>query len=79
VAARLVGGYAWIESMEWESFNEVLTLKGSVSAYKKRFGVYPAVILTDKIYRNRENLKYFKELGNQLSARRWACQPLSTI
>lgn len=40
VAASLVGGYAWIESMEWEPFNEALTLKNSVTVYKQRFGVY---------------------------------------
>ena len=53
--------------MDWEPFNESLTLKDSVEAYKERFGVYPAVVLADKIYRNRENLKYCKGLGIRLS------------
>lgn len=67
VAASLVGGYAWIETMQWENFNESNTLQAAVETYKVRFGVYPAVILADKIYRNRENLKYCKGLGIRLS------------
>ncbi|WP_212950877.1 transposase, partial [Paenibacillus cookii] len=35
--------------------------------YKQRFGYYPAVILADKIYRNRDNLNYCKTLGIRLS------------
>lgn len=67
VAASVVGGYTWMEAMDWEPFNEALTLKASVEAYQKRFGVYPAVVLADKIYRNRENLKYCRGLGIRLS------------
>lgn len=67
VATSLVGGYAWIEAMEWDPFNEALTLQDSVEAYKQRFGVYPAVILADKIYRNREILRFCKGLGIRLS------------
>jgi transposase, IS5 family len=67
VAASVVGGYARIETMDWEPFNEALTPKASVEAYQKRFGAYPAVVLADKIYRNRENLKYCKGLGIRLS------------
>lgn len=67
VAISLVGGDAWVETMQWDSFNEATTLKASVEFYKERFGFYPAVILADKIYRNRNNLSLCKELGNRLS------------
>lgn len=67
IAASLVDGYVWIESMQWDSFNEATTLQASVEAYKQRFGYYPAVIQADKIYRNRENLSYCKEHGIRLS------------
>lgn len=67
IAASLVGGYAWIERMQWDTFNEAMTLQASVEAYKERFGMYPAVILADKIYRNRENLAYCKSHGIRLS------------
>ncbi|ECH9276574.1 IS5/IS1182 family transposase, partial [Salmonella enterica subsp. enterica] len=67
IAASLVDGYAWIETAQWDSFNEATTLQASVEAYKQRFGYYPAVILADKIYRNRDNLNYCKTLGIRLS------------
>jgi hypothetical protein len=67
IAASLVAGYAWIETAQWDSFNEATTLQASVEAYKQRFGYYPAVILADKIYRNRDNLNDCKTLGIRLS------------
>ncbi|MDQ0062897.1 hypothetical protein J2T15_001944 [Paenibacillus harenae] len=62
-----MNGYVWIETVQWDNFNEATTLQSSVEAYKDRFGYYPAVILADKIYRNRDNLKYCKELGIRMS------------
>uniref|UniRef100_UPI001915EAC7 transposase n=1 Tax=Paenibacillus sp. EPM92 TaxID=1561195 RepID=UPI001915EAC7 len=70
IAASLVDGYAWIETVQWDSFNEATTLQASVEAYKQRFGYNPAVILADKIYRNRENLNYCKEHGIRISGPR---------
>jgi hypothetical protein len=67
IATSLVDGYAWIETVQWDNFNEATTLQASVEAYKERFGYYPAVILADKIYRNRENLNYCKERGIRFS------------
>lgn len=56
--------------MQWDPFNEATTLKASVEADKERFGVYPAAVLTDKIYRNRENLAYCKSKGIRLNGPR---------
>jgi len=67
IAASLVDGYVWIETVQWDNFNEATTLQASVEAYRQRFGYYPAVILADKIYRNRDNLKYCKDLGIRMS------------
>lgn len=67
IAVSLVEGYAWIEAAQWDSFNEATTLQASVEAYKRRFGYYPAVILADKIYRNRDNLNFCKEHEIRLS------------
>jgi hypothetical protein len=75
IAASLVGGYAFIESASWDSFNEATTLQASVETYKQRFGYYPAVILADTIYRNRDNLKYCKEHGIRLSGTRLGRRP----
>ncbi|CZR04078.1 transposase, partial [Trichococcus ilyis] len=39
----------------------------AVERYKERMGVYPERVLADKIYRNRTNLSYCKQLGIRLS------------
>lgn len=67
IAASMVDGYAHIERMQWDNFNEAKTLQASVESYKQRFGSYPEAILADKVYRNRENLRYCKERGIRLS------------
>jgi IS5 family transposase len=67
IAVSLVGGYAWIDTMKWDNFNEATTLQASVESYKDRFGYYPAAILADKIYRTRDNWNFCKALGIRLS------------
>ena len=53
--------------MSWDNFNEGTYLIESFERYKTRFGFYPKVVLADKLYRNRENLAWFKEHGIRLS------------
>ena len=67
LAISLVNGYARIEKLSWDNFNECTTLQSAVETYRMRVGCYPEVILADKIYRNRENLRYCKERGIRLS------------
>ena len=69
LAISVVDGYALMEKVSWDSFNEGTTLIESVEKYVNRFGCYPEAILADKIYRNRENLRYCKERGIRLSGR----------
>lgn len=70
ISVRIVNGYSYIENLEWDSFNEGTKLKESIERYKIQFGFYPAAVLADKIYRNRENLAYCKERGIRLSGPR---------
>ncbi|GAB2715843.1 IS5 family transposase [Paenibacillus thermoaerophilus] len=67
LAISLVDGYARMEQLSWDNFNESITLKSAVEAYVERHGCYPEAILADQIYRNRENLRYCKEHGIRLS------------
>lgn len=67
VAISLVDGYALIERLDWDTYNEGNTLQASVEAYYERYGYYPEAVLADKIYRNRDNLRYCKEKGIRLS------------
>lgn len=67
VSVSLINGYALIEKMSWDNYNEALTLRESIEAYKERYGFYPEAILADQIYRNRENRDFCKEKGIRLS------------
>ena len=63
----LVDGYARIERLDFEPFNESEDLWRAVARYRERYGCYPECILADKIYRSRQTLAFCKELGIRLS------------
>lgn len=65
----LVDGYMFIDKLSWDAFNEGTCLKDSVEKYRSRFGHYPAEVLADQIYCNRENRKWLKERGIRLKAK----------
>ncbi|TEB10309.1 Transposase DDE domain protein [Pelotomaculum sp. FP] len=67
VAISMVDGYAFIDHLSWDSFNESLDLKQAVENYKQRYGYYPEAVLADQLYRNRENLSFCREHGIRLS------------
>jgi hypothetical protein len=60
-------GWARLEVLSFDAYNESLNLKEMVERYHERTGHYPSRILADKIYRNRDNLAYCKFHGIQLS------------
>ena len=63
----IIDGYARVEKLSWEAYNESETLEEAVNRYYERFGYYPERVLADKIYRNKSNLNYCKEKGIRLS------------
>ena len=63
----VVNGWTRLEYFGFDAYNESTKLKDMIESYRKRTGHYPKKVLADKIYRNRENLKYCKELGITLS------------
>lgn len=70
VAISIVEGYAYVEKLSWDAFNEAKTLIESVERYRKRYGYYPEAVQADKIYRNRENLRYCEKRDIRLSGLR---------
>ena len=56
-----------MEELSFNAYNEGVSLIDSVEKYRRRFGFYPMAAIADKIYRNRENIKYCKECGIRLS------------
>jgi len=67
VALRMTDGYAFIEKLNWDNFNEGNTLIETVEEHKRKQGCYPEAIMADKLYRTRENLQYCKLHGIRLS------------
>lgn len=67
LTASLENGYTRIERLSWEAYNEASDLQSICERYKERNGHYPEAVLADKLFRNRENLRYCAEHGIRLS------------
>lgn len=65
----LVNGFAFIDHLSWDAYNEGTLLMDSVEQYKKRNGFYPEEVLADKIYCTRENRRRLKEMRIRLVAK----------
>ena len=63
----VVDGWTRLECCSFDAYNEAGNLQEMVERFRAREGHYPSRILTDKIYRNRENLSYCKAHGIRLS------------
>jgi hypothetical protein len=70
VTASLIGGYAFIEKLDWEAYNEESTLIPAIESYKDQYGYYPEAVLVDKIFRNKTNRAYCKARGIRISGPR---------
>jgi len=60
-------GYARIEKMSYDAYNESTCLIAAVERYKERTGHYPIRVLADQIYRTRDNIRFCKGYGIRLS------------
>lgn len=67
ISVSVIDGFTYLDHFSFDSYNESLDLREQVEVYKKRFGFYPEAVQCDKIYRNRENINYCKELNIRLS------------
>jgi transposase, IS5 family len=61
INVSLQQGYARIDQIDFEAFNEGNYLIEQVENYKKLNGYYPKLVQTDQIYMTRENRKYLKD------------------
>jgi hypothetical protein len=66
INVSLVYGYAFFDHLSWDAYNEGKHLMESAELYRKRNGFYPAEIMVDKIYCNREIRGRLKDLGIKL-------------
>ena len=63
----VVEGFTRLEYLSFDAYNEATTLQQTIERYRERTGHYPARVLADKIYRNRDNLAFCKEHHIHLS------------
>lgn len=63
----IVEGFARIEKLSFDAYNESEVLQTAVNRYHEKHGHYPQKVLADKIYRNRDNLNFCKLHGIRLS------------
>jgi transposase, IS5 family len=67
IAISCAQGYAFLDHLSWDNFNESGDLPEQVERFKQRFGHYPESVHADQIYRTRANRKYCKEREIRLS------------
>lgn len=63
IDVSFVNGFARIDRLDWESFNESTDLTLQLENYYKTYGCYPAKYLADRIYLTRANRKILEDLG----------------
>lgn len=67
IAVSMTKGYAFLDRLSWDNFNESTTLIDVIEKYCERMGDYPAVVQADQIYRTRENRNFCKQHGIRIS------------
>ena len=75
ISVSLVDGYAFVDRMSWEAYNESEDLADQVERYRRRFGYYPESVHVDKLYRTRGNLRYCAGRGIRVSGPRLGRPP----
>lgn len=68
IGLSLDNGYARINNLSWDAYNESSDLKVQVESYKSIHGYYPELVVADRIYATRENRSWLKERGIRLTA-----------
>lgn len=69
LGVSLDNGFARINTLSWDVYNESTDLKMQVGSFKELHGYYPELVLVDKIYATRENRKWLKERGIRITAK----------
>ena len=69
INVSLVNGFAFLDDLEWEAYNEGSRLINCIEKYKNRFGFYPKEVLVDRIYCSRDNRAMLKLKGILLKAK----------
>jgi len=65
LSASCFEGYALLDKISWDNFNESGDFKSQIEAYRKFTGSYPESVHVDKIYRTRDNRAGVQRKRNQ--------------
>jgi hypothetical protein len=69
ISASVVDGFAFIDRIGWDAYNESGDLKVQVERYRQRHGYYPEAVIADQIYGTRANRDYLKRRGIRFSGK----------
>lgn len=75
VAISVINGYAFVDRISWEAYNESEDLETVIENYRKTYGCYPEAVMVDKIYRNQKNIKFCTSNGIRISGPRLGRPP----
>jgi transposase, IS5 family len=78
LSVSCVNGYAFLDYLSWDAYNESTHLKDQVEKYKDRFGFYPETVIADKIYGTHDNREYLKNHTIQFSGKALGRPPILT-
>ena len=70
VAVSVIGGYAFVDNISWDAYNESSDLIPVIEKYRKKHGCYPEAVMVDKLYRNRGNINYCNARSIRISGPR---------
>ena len=62
-------GFARLEKLSFDAYNEQDVLVAAIENYRKRTGRYPERVLVDQIYRNQKNRAYCKSKNIRISGK----------
>ena len=63
IGVGVCDGFAKIDTLSWDAYNESEDLPKHLENYRKTFGHYPEVVLGDTIYGTKQNREYLKSKG----------------
>jgi hypothetical protein len=63
IGVSMEDGFAIVDNLSWDAYNESSDLQEQVENYHKRHGYYPERLIADNIYGNQKNRNYMKGKG----------------
>jgi len=69
ITVSITNGFARIFDMSWDNINEGTLLIPMIEEYHQKYNCYPKVVLVDKLFRNKKNIKYCKERDIRISGK----------